>query len=466
MDLTTLMWACLRAFIVSFVLAPIIRDIFRSYNVVDRPGRRKVHAYPIPRVGGIPIAIAYVVALTTLRGTGSVFPVHWLQTILSGALVIFLVGLIDDFLNLKPVIKLLGQIVAAVVAYNSGLSIDRLGGIELPVWISLPATVFWLLLTTNALNLIDGLDGLCGGIAFCATLSFFGAAWMTSDWALAFTVLPLAGALLGFLFFNFNPATVFLGDSGALLLGFLLGCFGIVWTGDNVTPVGVALPFLALGLPMLDLGLSIVRRSLKGQGIFSADRGHIHHRLLDRGLTVRRGALTLYAVGILGGGAGILISWPGAGEAMRWAVTAALILAVVAGIHQLRYAEFKAAVNLLFRGDFRKAVSDKARMEQLAQALGRAGTREEWWRHVVAAAREWNWIRLKSKSPNGIHDEVLAAARRPSWSFAVELGEAESIEVEGDGQAGIGTPDLQLLASILSQTFQQRCQDWKQPAVS
>lgn len=460
------MWACLKAFIVSFVLAPIIRDIFRSYNVVDRPGRRKVHAYPIPRVGGIPIAVAYFYALTTLRGPGSVFPIHWLQTILSGALVIFLTGLIDDFLNLKPLVKLLGQIVAAVVAYDSGLTIDRLGGTPLPVWIGLPLTVFWLLLTTNALNLIDGLDGLCGGIAFCSTLSFFAAALMTGDRVLAFTALPLAGALLGFLFFNFNPATVFLGDSGALLLGFMLGCFGIIWTGENVTPVGAALPLLALALPLLDLGLSIIRRSLKGQGIFSADRGHIHHRLLDSGLSVRRAALTMYAAGIFGGMAAVLISWSGAGDSLRWAVTAILTFVVIVGVRRLRYPEFKVVLNLLLHGDFRKTLADKARMEQLAQALGKAGTREEWWRLLVAAAREWNWIRLRAKSPGGMQDEVLAAARRPSWSFVIELSDAESIEVEGDSQTGGRAPDLPALASILNRTFERGCRDWTQPAIS
>ena len=127
MNLTQLMLACGKAFIFSVMLTPIVRDIFRSYNVVDRPGRRKVHAYPIPRVGGIPIAIAYVFALNSLRGPGSVFPLHWLQTILSGTAIVFLTGLIDDFLNLRPGVKLVGQIAAAATAFANGLSIDRIG---------------------------------------------------------------------------------------------------------------------------------------------------------------------------------------------------------------------------------------------------------------------------------------------------------------------------------------------------
>ena len=309
MNLTRLMLACGKAFIFSVVLTPIVRDVFRSYNLVDRPGRRKVHSYPIPRIGGISIVIAYVVALNSLRDPGSVFPLHWLQTILSGTAIVFLVGLIDDIMNLKPVFKLAGQILAATVAFANGLSIDHFGAIALPIWLSFALTIIWLLLTTNALNLIDGLDGLCGGIAFWATLAFFAAGISHGSVLLAYTALPLAGALLGFLFFNFNPANVFLGDSGALTIGFLLGCYGIIWTGHRVTAAGLAVPLLALCVPIADLCLSIVRRRLKKQPIFSADRGHMHHRLLDRGLSVRRVAVILYAVTIAGGLLGLLLSW-------------------------------------------------------------------------------------------------------------------------------------------------------------
>ncbi|MDE3197197.1 MAG: undecaprenyl/decaprenyl-phosphate alpha-N-acetylglucosaminyl 1-phosphate transferase, partial [Acidobacteriota bacterium] len=337
MNLTPLMLACGKGLIFSLALTPIVRDIFRSYNVVDRPGRRKVHAYPIPRVGGIPIALAYLIALNALRGPGSVFPLHWLQTVLSGAAIIFVTGLVDDFLNLSPLTKLAGQIAAAVVAFFSGLSIDSFGNTALPQWASLLITVFWLLLTTNAMNLIDGLDGLCGGAAFWATLAFAAIGLMRGNDLLAFTALPLAGALLGFLAFNFNPATVFLGDSGALTIGFLLGSFGIVWTGHNVTGQGVAIPLLALAVPMLDLGLAIVRRKLRGRHIFAADRGHIHHRLLDRGFSVRKSALILYAVGIVGGLFGLMLSYTGHHPMLRFTVLALLAAAAFAGIRELRY---------------------------------------------------------------------------------------------------------------------------------
>ena len=465
-DLTKLMWAFGKAFLIAFVLTPIVRDVFRSYNVVDRPGRRKVHAYPIPRVGGVPIAIAYVFALLSLRGAGSVFPLHWVQTILSGALVIFLTGLIDDFFNLSPLVKLAGQIAASAVAFANGLSIDHLGTIALPFWVSLPLTIFWLLLTTNALNLIDGLDGLSAGIGFCATLTFVAAAALHGDPVLAYTALPLAGALLGFLFFNFNPATVFLGDSGALLIGFLLGCYGIVWIGHGVTATGIALPLLALCIPMMDLGLAIVRRRLRKQPIFSADRGHIHHRLLDRGLSVRRAATVLYAVGIAGGIAGLLLSYPGGSIFLRILVTTCVAVIALAGIRELRYPEFRVAARLLFQGEFHRVFADKLRMEQLAQRLERAQTRDEWWQLLVDAAREWNWIRLKWFSYGAVREEVLTVARKPVWSFVIELNDTETVQVEGDSQTGGRSPDLLGLSAVLSRTFQGRSREWEQPAIS
>ena len=153
---------------------------------------------------------------------------------------------------------------------------------------SLPITIFWLLLTINALNLIDGLDGLCGGMGFLAAMTLFAVGIIRNIPALMYTTLPLAGALLGFLFYNFNPATVFLGDSGALLIGFLLGCSGLIWAKSATSLAGIAVPLLALSVPLLDVSLSVIRRFLKKQPVFSADRGHIHHRMLDHAFSTRQ----------------------------------------------------------------------------------------------------------------------------------------------------------------------------------
>jgi hypothetical protein len=218
----------------------------------------------------------------------------------------------------------------------------------------------------------------------------------------------------------------------------------------------------------LDLGLAIIRRRLKTQPIFSADRGHIHHRLLDRGLSVRRAALILYAVGITGGVFGLLLGYTGGHIVLRAIVIAGLAFAALAGIRELRYPEFEVAGSLLFRGEFHRVFTEKLRMKQLAQALERASTVDEWWQLLTAAAREWNWVRLKWIGQGGFREETLAA-RKSSWSFVIELTGAESLQVEGDVQdlqTAAYSPDLIALSAILSRTFQRGRREWRQPALS
>lgn len=465
MDLTPLMRAGLYGCVVSVALTPIIRDIFRSYNVVDRPGRRKVHAYPIPRIGGIPIAIAYVLALNLMRGTTAGFPTHWLQTILLPTAVIFFIGLVDDFLNLTAAVKFAGQILAGLVAFLNGLSFDHFGAVTLPVWVSLPLTVFWLLLTTNALNLIDGLDGLCGGIAFWAALAFSAVGFTHGNNILVFTAMPLAVVLLGFLAFNFQPATVFLGDSGALTLGFLLGCYGIIWTGRQLTAGGLVVPFLALIVPLMDLLLSIARRSLNKRPLFEADRGHIHHMLLNRGLSVRQAAMTLYGVSVAAGVAGLLFSHTDSWPTVRIAIVVLLAVLIGFGVRELRYPEFEVAGRLLFQGELQRIYAGKLRMKQLAEALHKARGLDERWRLLTAAAGEWDCVALQWEGPGFRQEEVLAA-RKPSWSLVVRLGENDTIRLDGDSHTASLPPNLPELSAILCRTFSAGLPDVTEPALS
>lgn len=440
------------------MLTPIIRDIFRAYNVVDRPGFRKVHSYPIPRVGGASIAVAFFFGLNSLRGTGSVFPTHWLQKILSGAAVILIVGLLDDFFDLRASLKLLGQIAASIVAFANGIGITRIGTHDLPVWVGLPVTVLWLLLTMNAMNLIDGLDGLSGGMGFWAALTFFAGGLVTGNTVLSYTALPLAGALLGFLFFNFNPATVFMGDSGALFVGFMAGSLGLVFTQSSLTWSGVAFTALALCVPLLDVTLSIARRFLRNRPIFSADRGHMHHRLLDLGLSVREAAGALYAADFAAGAIGVLlilliVRLPGH-EASILPVTVAAALGLsVAGVSKLRYAEFEVATRALFGRDFKAGFAQKIRLERLATSLELAGNIDEWWNLLAAAGQEEHWVRLRWIDGSRVIREQILAKRRPEWSFTIELEDAQSIQVEGDGETGEGPLDLIGLCGIVNRSM-------------
>jgi UDP-GlcNAc:undecaprenyl-phosphate GlcNAc-1-phosphate transferase len=208
------------------------------------------------------------------------------------------------------------------------------------------------------------LDGLCAGIGLLSTLALFTLGWTHASVELQIATLPLAGALLGFLCYNFSRATMFLGDSGALLIGFLVGCFVLLWSislqgtafdGSLVDRLIRAAPVLTLFLPILEVLLSIVRRFLAGRAIFSADRAHIHHRLLDRGLTPQKAVLTLYLWSGIGAVFGVVLAlrppgpWP-------WFVLGIFCLTICLGIQQLRYPELQMAAHLLMRGEFRKAI--------------------------------------------------------------------------------------------------------------
>ena len=428
-------------FVVSVVFTPILRDVFRSYNVVDRPGQaRRVHVHPIPRIGGIPIALAYGAALFFQWRQGSLGFNLW--QLAPGASVVFLVGLLDDFFDLRPLVKLAGQVAAALLVFWSGLRIETLAspnGEGLPLWLNLPLTVFWLLLTTNALNLIDGLDGLCGGIGLLATLTLFGGALLQGNQALAYVTLPLVCALAGFLFYNLNPATVFLGDSGALLIGFLLGCYGMIWTQKTTTLFSLLVPLMALSIPLLDVAVAVLRRLLRRQPIFSADRGHIHHRLLDRGLTPKHAVLWLYLFAAMAAGLGLLLSTSRL-QPFRNLVLAVLLAVFLFGLRELRYKEFHFFGQLLFGGEFQQQLQSKLWLDKLSAALAPASP-ETWWDILVAETREYGWSRMCWMGPQGVQEEVLSETE-PRWTFLIPLEHHGSLQVDGGASSKVNLSEF------------------------
>jgi UDP-GlcNAc:undecaprenyl-phosphate GlcNAc-1-phosphate transferase len=381
--ISSLLWLGGIAFFLSVILTPILRDVFRSYGVMDSPDNvRKVHKYPIPRVGGIAIAIAYTLAFVFAPAPqGSVLRdnLYLVWRLLPAAGVIFATGVIDDLFGLKPWQKLIGQFGGAVIAYFAGIRVLIVVGIATEHWWSFPATVLWLLVCTNAFNLVDGMDGLAGGIGLFSTLTIFIASLVHGSPALALATFPLAGCLLGFLCYNFNPATIFLGDSGSLLIGFLLGCFGIIWTQKSATLLGMTAPLMALSIPILDTCLCIVRRALKRQPIFTADRGHIHHKLLDRGLTPRRAVLVVYSVCSLVACFSLLQSTV---RSNRLGGVITIIFCAVAwiGIQYLGYAEFSVAGKMLFSGDFQRTLKVQLELHTFEREIAKAETMEESWR--------------------------------------------------------------------------------------
>jgi UDP-GlcNAc:undecaprenyl-phosphate/decaprenyl-phosphate GlcNAc-1-phosphate transferase len=423
----SLLWLGFRAFIVSLVLTPICRDVFRSYGVVDQPdAARKVHRYPIPRVGGLAIAIAYLLAYVLVRpeeGSPLAQQLSLVWKLLPGAALAFGVGLLDDLFNLRAWIKLGGQLAAAGLACASGVRILSVAGASADnAWWNIPLTILWLLACMNAFNLVDGLDGLAAGVGLFATLTVFAAALMQHSMVLAVATFPLAGALLAFLCYNFNPATIFLGDSGSLLIGFLLGCYAAIWSNKSATLLGMTAPLMALSIPLLDVALAIVRRFLRRQPIFTADRGHIHHRLLDRGFTPRRAVLMLYGLCGLAAAFSLL-------QGVLHSFSGALLLLfgvfVLLGIQYLGYAEFDLAGRLLFSGEFQRSVGAQLDLRKFRAALAAAATPACCWEVIREACAKFGFQQARLSLAGEIFEYSSGESEAPAWTVRVPLSNGD-----------------------------------------
>ena len=422
----SLLWLGFRAFIVSLVLTPICRDIFRSYGVVDQPdAARKIHRYPIPRVGGLAIAISYLVAYVLVRpeeGSPLAQQLSLVWRLLPGAALAFGIGLLDDLFNLRAWIKLLGQVAAAGLACVGGVRILSIGGTPTDAWWNVPLTILWLLACMNAFNLVDGLDGLAVGVGLFATLTVFTAAMMQHNMVLAVATFPLAGALLAFLCYNFNPATIFLGDSGSLLIGFLLGCYAAIWSNKSATLLGMTAPLMALSIPLLDVALAIVRRFLRRQPIFTADRGHIHHRLLDRGFTPRRVVLVLYALCGLAAAFSLL-------QGVMHSFAGSLLLLfgvfVLLGIQYLGYAEFDLAGRLLFSGEFQRTVSAQLDLRKFRAALAAAGTPAGCWEVIREVCGKFGFQQVRLCLAGELFEYSSDDSGAPGWTVRVPLANGD-----------------------------------------
>src|ERR1700685_198475 len=295
------------ALVVSAVLARLVRDTANARGWATAPeSKRHLHENPVPRLGGIPILGSLIlsaggagIAFRFLH-TGISFPYQTVLGLLGPTLVIFALGLADDFQPLSPYKKFGVQIFAACWLFANGCRVTSLhllfGGRQMGNVAALALTVFWVLLITNAFNLLDGLDGLAGGSALFSCLAVFIVSLITGNTLAEVVTIALAGAIVGFLRYNFNPATIFMGDCGSLVIGFLLSAVSMASSQKASTTVAVAIPVVSFGLPILDTGMAVLRRFLNGKSLFSADDEHIHHKLLKRGLSHRQAVVVLYAV--------------------------------------------------------------------------------------------------------------------------------------------------------------------------
>jgi UDP-GlcNAc:undecaprenyl-phosphate GlcNAc-1-phosphate transferase len=320
---------------VTSVLTPLVRHVAQGIGAVDAPGGRRVHTQMIPRLGGLAIVGGYWAALGLCFAvglmTGHVWAPNAVWIFLVGGGLMATVGAIDDIRPLGAKKKLVAQVGVASLAWFGGarvmedLALPALGSVHLGPVLSYVATVIWILAFTNAINLIDGLDGLAGGVVFCACLTNVVVALVSDNMLAATLNAALGGAVLGFLFYNFNPATIFMGDTGSMFLGYTLGAAALLsGRQKESTLVSLLVPLIALGLPLADTLLAMTRRFLAHRSIFSADRQHLHHRLLDLGLTHKRTVLVLYGCSILLCGAALAAAF-----GKDWQVGAALVGALV-----------------------------------------------------------------------------------------------------------------------------------------
>jgi len=302
--------AHIHGFVIAFILAlfivPIVRSVCLQKGLVDLPNERKVHKSPIPRLGGVAIWLCTILTFVILVFINWDYPYgNGLSGILLGGSIMFLLGFVDDLYDLSPKFKLVVQVGAALIAYLLGVKIEILfnpfGGSFYLGWLSLPITVIWLVGISNAMNFIDGVDGLAGGVSTICAVTLAVVAIYTNQPISAVLASILAGSMMGFLVFNFHPARIFMGDSGALFAGFALAGLSVAGVLKSLTAT-ILLPILILVVPIMDISFSVLRRLLKGSNLMQADAEHIHHKLLKAGFSHNRTVAVLYLVCAAAGG--------------------------------------------------------------------------------------------------------------------------------------------------------------------
>ena len=318
-------------------LSPSAESLALRLGAVDRPGeKRKIHTRETPRLGGAAIAAGFFLAALAFTAPSPV-----LAGVLKGALLVALMGAADDCLGLRAPLKLAVQLLAALLAWRAGARIDVLGlplsARFVPVGaLGLPLTLLWMLACTNAVNLIDGLDALAAGVTAIAAASLLLVAAAVGEGEIAVLLAALSGSCLGFLPCNHSPARLFMGDSGSQLLGYLLGAASTAGMFKSHAALSILVPLLALGLPLFDEAFAFFRRVLHGKNPLRADRGHIHHRLLDRGLDQKSAVALLDGVSALLGLTAVLLALHGAAARAFAAALAAAATGAALGLIRAR----------------------------------------------------------------------------------------------------------------------------------
>ena len=311
-DWIRLILAALVAFVVTFMMTPPVKQFAERVGAIDVPkDGRRVHDHPIPRMGGLAIFLGFVLSVLLFVNIST--PVLGM---LFGTVIIAVMGAVDDIVSLKPLVKLAGQILTAVVAIRCGIVFDTISNPNLFAsetyiqvgWLSLPLTLLWIVGCTNAVNLIDGLDGLAVGVSAISSLTMLVAALFVSDPVISVILAALVGACVGFMPYNLNPAKIFMGDVGSQMLGFVLSTVSIMGLFKFHAVISFLVPVLALAVPLTDTVFAFFRRLAHGQSPFHADRGHLHHRLLAMGMDQKQAVALIYGISALLGLVAVLLT--------------------------------------------------------------------------------------------------------------------------------------------------------------
>lgn len=369
---------------VSLIITPVIRRLCQRFKLLDVPtDHRRVHGKAVPRLGGIGVYLAVVIALSTLPFVDNLLTkklaghVPEILRVLIPATLVLCLGIYDDLRGMNATVKFIALGLIATLFYAMGgrielIAIPLVGAVNLPPVIGFVVTVVWLVGIANAFNLIDGVDGLASGAALFSSMVIMAVSLAGENPVMIVVSLVLCGALAGFLRYNFNPASIFLGDSGALFVGFVLAALSVQGTHKATTAVAVITPILAFGLPVVDTGVTMARRLVGGKPLFQGDREHIHHMLLERGWSQRHVALVLYGVCAVFGLLATIFTKTS--SPVTGLVLFVIVVAIVVAVGHLRYHEvdeLRAGVRRTV-GDRRARVANNIRIRRASVALSRA----------------------------------------------------------------------------------------------
>jgi UDP-GlcNAc:undecaprenyl-phosphate GlcNAc-1-phosphate transferase len=412
----------LSAACLALAITPLVVRWAAGRGICDYPSSRRVHADCIPRAGGIAIFLAFVFSYL-----GSFFlisddlsdVIHYREQVffLLGACCIFALGLWDDIRSLAPWIKFAGQIAVGLLVWFGGIDVELLSvtlhrGVVLPGWLSLVVTVFWVVLLINAINLIDGLDGLAAGICLFVSITLLSLCFSTGKPMLVIGFSALAGACLGFLRYNFNPAIVFMGDCGSYLLGYLLAALTIQGAMKSHAALALLVPVIALGVPLLDTLLAPVRRFVLGKDMFRPDQSHIHHILLKLGYSQRRVVMIIYAITVFLGM--VALAFVFAKDQLSAYLLVLPGILIFFSVKKLGYLEYVAADKIW---GWLRDITDEAGLSNerrsflnIQMLIMRSQTVEELWQSIITAVEKLDFdmaeLYLEGRQWPGADEEI------------------------------------------------------------